>query len=124
MAEVFLSASRALLADGYTHTAAFAEDGRFTLRETESEADFQALRSGILALAWEPDDGSLARLLAETSFAHVLLVGRSAPPDAARLCRGGRVTLFSPSGGAAPEGVYAVPFTAKDCREELQTIEG
>ena len=124
MAEVFLSVSRALLADGYAHTVAYAEDGRFTLRGTESETDLRALQASVLALAWEPDDGALARLLAEVSCAHILLVGASAPQDAARLCPGSRVTLLAPSGAAAPEGVYAVPFTAERYREELQMIEG
>lgn len=124
MAEVFLSVSRALLADGYAHTAAFAEGGRFTLREAESETDLQALQASVLALAWEPDDGALARLLGEVSCAHILLVGTSAPPDAARLCRGARVTLLAPCAAAAPEGVYSVPFTAEGYREELQMIEG
>ena len=123
MAEVFLSVSRALVNDGLAHTAAFAEGGQYVLTEVQSEGDLRALEARFLALAWEADDGALARLLAEAPYAHAAVVSAAPPPDAEAFFRGNRVTVLSASPGAAPPGVFLVPFTPAGCREELQVVE-
>ncbi|MBE7005445.1 MAG: DUF58 domain-containing protein, partial [Ruminococcaceae bacterium] len=123
MAEVFLSVSRALVDEGCVHTAAFAEGGRFTLLEVENSVDFHAMEERFLTLAWEADDGALPRLLTETPYAHVAVVSAAAPPDAASLCRGNRVTLLTASPTAETAGVVTLPFSAAGYREELQFIE-
>lgn len=123
MAEVFLSVSRALAADGCAHTAAFAENGRYLLTEVRGEAEFRALCTRFLTLAWEPDDGALARLLAETPYAHVAIVSAVMPPDAASFCRGNRVSVLTPDADAHVDGVFTVPFTPERYPDELQLVE-
>lgn len=123
MAEVFLSVSRALSDEGYAHTAAFAENGRYALCEVQGDADFRALETRLLTLSWERDDGALARLLAETPCAHAAIVSAAVPPDAGALYAGNRVTLLTFSPAAGVPGIYVVPFTAESYREELGSIE-
>ena len=123
MAEVFLSASHALVNDGLAHTAAYAENGQYILMEIQNEVDFRAMEARFLTLAWEMDDGALGRLLAETPYAHVAVVTASMPADADTFCRGNRVTALTASAAANVSGVYAVPFTAAGYRDELQHIE-
>ncbi|MBE7008239.1 MAG: DUF58 domain-containing protein [Ruminococcaceae bacterium] len=122
-AEVFLSLSHALVNEGFAHTAAFAEHGRYVLTEIQNETDFHAMKARLLTLSWEADDGALTRLLAETPYAHIAVVSAAAPPDAETLCRGDRVTVLTASPSAVTPGVYAVPFTAAGYREELSYIE-
>ena len=81
MAAVFLSLSHALLDEGVSHTAAFAEGGQFLLTEVHSEFDFAAMQARFLTLGWEADDGALDRLRAEAPFAHVAVVGPGAVND-------------------------------------------
>ncbi len=123
MAEVFLSISRALSNEGCAHTAAFAEEGRFTLVEVQNDADFRAMEERFLTLSWEADDGALSRLLAETPYAHAAIVCAAAPPDAEAFCRGNRVTVLTASPSAEAAGVVSVPFSAAGYREELQFVE-
>ena len=123
MAEVFLSISRALANDSFAHTAAFSDGGRYVLTEVQNEVDFHAMKEQFLTLAWEPDDGALARLLAETPYARVALVSAGSPPDAERLCAVGRATVLTADADAAGAGVCTVPFTPAQYREELQIIE-
>jgi len=123
MAEVFLSVSRALITDGYVHTAAFAEHGQYLLTEVRNEVDFHAMRSRFLALSWEAEDGALARLVSETPYAHVAVVSAVMPPDAASFCRGNRVTVLTPEAAEQAAGVFAVPFTEENYPNELQRIE-
>lgn len=123
MAEVFLSLSRALVNEGYAHTAAFAEEGQFLLTEVQNDVDFRAMESRFLTLAWEADDGALARLLTETPYAHVAIVSAAMPPDAESFCRGNRVTILTASPSAEPAGVVLAPFSGGGYREELQYIE-
>ncbi len=123
LAEVLLSVSHALVDDGLAHTAAFAENGQYVLTEVQNEADFHHMKARLLTLAWEPDDGALARLLAEKPCAHIAVVSAVMPPDAEALCRENRVTALIASAAASVPGVYAVPFTAAGYRDELQFIE-
>ena len=123
MAEVFLSVSRAMLADGNAHTAAYAEGGQYRLTEVQSEADFHSMQAGFLSLAWEAEDGALARLLAQTPYAHVAVVSADVPPDAASFCRGNRVTLLTPDTDARPGGVCIVPFAIRSYSNDLQLVE-
>ena len=51
MAEVFLSASHALVNDGLAHTAAYAENGQYILMEIQNEVDFRAMEARFLTLA-------------------------------------------------------------------------
>lgn len=123
MAEVFLSVSRALANEGYAHTAAFAEEGRFTLTEIQNDVDFRAMEERFLTLAWETDDGALGRLLTETPYAHVAVVSAVMPPRADTFCRGNRVTILTASPSAGTAGVVLTPFSGSGYREELQYIE-
>ena len=123
MMEVFLSVSRALIADGYAHTIAFAEKGQCCLTEVQSEADFRGLTARLLALGWETEDGALARLLAQTPYAHVVIVSAALPPDAGTFCRGNRVSVLTCGAAEHAEGVITVPFTAENYPNELQRIE-
>ncbi len=123
MAEVFLSLSRALAGEGFAHTAAFAEDGRFALTEVQNDVDFRAMEERLLTLAWDPDDGMLSRLLAETPYAHVAVVCAAPPQDADTFCRGNRVTLLTASPSTETAGVVTIPFSIGGYREELRYIE-
>ena len=123
MAEVFLSVSHALVNDGLAHTAAFAENGQYVLSEVQNEIDFHSMRAHFLTLAWETDDGALARLLSETPYAHVAVVSASVPPDAERYCRGNRVTVLTADPKSEAPGVYTIPFTTDGYSDELQYME-
>ncbi len=123
MAEVFLSVSRALVGAGCIHTAAFAENGRYFLTEVQNEADFCSMELRLLSLSWEADGGALARLLAETPYAHVAVVSAAMPRDAASYCRGNRITFLMPNAEGRAEGVYKVSFTEENYADELQDIE-
>ncbi len=123
MAEAFLSVSRALVGAGCIHTAAFAENGRYFLAEVQNEADFASMELRFLSLSWEADGGTLARLLAETPYAHVAIVSDAMPRDAALYCRGNRVTVLTPNTEGEAEGVYKVLFSQTDYADELQDIE-
>ena len=123
MAEVFLSVSHALVNDGLAHTAAFAEHGQYTLTEVQNEIDFHSMHARFLTLSWESDDGALARLLAETPYAHVAVVSASMPSDAERYCRGNRVTVLTADPKSEAAGIYAIPFTTEAYSEELQFME-
>ena len=98
MAEAFLSVSYALQSEGLVHTAAFAEDGRFTLMSVESELDLHEMQERFLTIGWEAESGELLRLLMETPSAHVVIVSAAVPPDAQSLSiNGSLVTLLMPS---------------------------
>lgn len=123
MARAFLSVSHALVSDGTAHTAAFAENDRFTLMQVHNEVDFHALQAQFLTIGWEAEGGALARLLTETPSAHVVIVSAAVPPDAERLPMGSRVTLLLASPGEAVPGLYTVPFTAEKADEILSILE-
>ena len=123
MAEVFLSVSRALSDEGLVHTAAFVEDGRYTLFEVQGTADHHAVEERLLALSWGPDDGALARLLAETAFEHAAVVSAAMPPDADSFRTESRVTVLTASPAADTENVRVLQFSAALYAEELRYIE-
>ena len=123
MAEVFLSVSHALVCDGLAHTAAYSEHGQYALTEVQNETDYHSMLSRFLTLSWEPDDGALERLLAETPYAHVAVVSASVPSDAERFCRGNRVTVLTVSEGTEASGVYTVLFSSEGYENELQYLE-
>ena len=123
MAEVFLSVSHALVSDGAAHTAAFAENDRFTLMQVQNEVDFHAMEAQFLTIGWEAEGGALSRLLTETPSAHVVIVSAAVPPDAEHLPMGSRVTLLLAGPGEAVPGVYTVPFSADRAAESLSILE-
>ena len=103
MAEVFLSVSHALVDEGFVHTAAFAEDGKFVLMGVESELDLSEMQERFLTVGWEAESGELLRLLLETPSAHVVIVSAAVPPDAQNLSiNGSLVTLLMPSEAEIP----------------------
>ncbi|MBR0139769.1 MAG: DUF58 domain-containing protein [Firmicutes bacterium] len=123
MAEVFLSISHALVGEGIVHAAAFAEAGQFAAREIASEEDLSALKSDVLALSWEEDDGLLSRFLAEIPYAHAAVVSSRVPYDAQSFGRGNRVTVLSASPSPDVPGIYTLCFTPENYAEELRCIE-
>ena len=123
MAKAFLSVSHALIADGTAHTAAFAENGCFTLLQVQNEFDFHAMQEQFLTIGWEAESGALSRLLVETPSAHVVIVSAAVPPDAERLPNGNRVTLLLAAAAQTVPGVYTIPFSADRTANDLSMLE-
>ena len=121
--EIVLSIARGLTEEGNPFTAAFAENGRFTLIEVENDSDAHMMADRLLTVRWEADDGALARLLNETPYAHIVLVGAAFPPEAEAHSVDSRVTVIMPDPADVAPGVSVLPFTADGYPAELSRIE-
>lgn len=130
-AEVFLSLSNALLAEGCPHLLGWCgENGQFSLSAVTDSASFAAAQAALLCLPSRSEASVAEAFMTQSrlgSFAHIVVVGQQLPRGLQELYSGNRVTALLCGGagdaGLQPDGTYLYPFSCRDYPAALCRLE-